>query len=145
MIKIIFLDIDGVLVSYKSACQFGHYRTFLPSSVDALNHILESTGAQIVISSAWRIQHDFNELKAIFSQQGIDSSKIIDTTPRTASRLRGDEIGSWLKTFEGAVKSFIIIDDDSDMTDYPDQLVKTTFEDGLTMAHANMAIKMLSS
>src|SRR3989344_1376879 len=113
MIKIIFLDIDGVLVSYKSACQFGHYRTFLPSSVDALNHILESTGAQIVISSAWRIQHDFNELKAIFSQQGIDSSKIID--------------------------------DDSDMTDYSDQLVKTTFEDGLTMAHANMAIKMLSS
>ena len=145
MTRIIFLDIDGVLVSYKSARQFGHYRTFLPSSVNALNHILESTGAQIVISSAWGIQHGFDELKAIFNQQGIDSSKIIDTTPRTMSRLRGDEIGSWLRTFEDTIESFVIIDDDSDMADYSNRLIKTTFEDGLTMAHADVAIKMLTS
>ncbi len=33
MARIIFLDIDGVLISHKSARQFGHYKSFLPSSV----------------------------------------------------------------------------------------------------------------
>ncbi len=142
MVKIIFLDIDGVLTSLKSANQFGNYKTFLPSSVEALNHILKVSGAQIVISSAWRIGRTIEELRTIFNDQGIDGSKIIGLTPILRDK-RGHDIDSWLKTARLPVKSFVIIDDNSDMEHHIGRLVQTTFEDGLEMSHAEKAIAML--
>ena len=59
--KIIFLDIDGVLCTAKSV---GLLKTnidgrlakqFDPDCVVRLNHITDATGAQIVISSSWRL------------------------------------------------------------------------------------------
>jgi len=143
MARIIFLDIDGVLTSRRSARQFGHYRSFLQSSVEALSYILESTGAQIVISSSWRIGRTLDDLREVFNQQGIDGSRIIDVTP-TSMGVRGHEIDSWLRTTSVPVESFVIIDDNSDMAHHTGRLVRTTFEDGLTVLHAGIVIGLLT-
>ena len=66
--KIIFLDIDGVLnceSAYKNGeCQYkewtwedglpDHYQRFCVRSKDLLNKLIDETGAKIVISSSWR-------------------------------------------------------------------------------------------
>jgi hypothetical protein len=106
-----------------------------------LNYILESTGAQIVISSSWRIGRTLDDLREVFNQQGIDGSRIIDVAP-TSMGVRGHEIDSWLRTTSISVESFVIIDDDSDMAHHTGRLVRTTFEDGLTRLHADMVIRM---
>ena len=50
--KIIFLDIDGVLNQTGNAASL----PFDPNCVMYLNHVIKETGAHIVISSAWRYQ-----------------------------------------------------------------------------------------
>ena len=66
--KIIFLDIDGVLNcenAYKNGeCEYtewvwedgrkDHYQRFCVRSKDLLNKLIDETGAKIVISSSWR-------------------------------------------------------------------------------------------
>jgi histidinol phosphatase-like enzyme len=52
-IKVIFLDLDGVLNVYcEDRDEFGC--TFHSNFVDNLKRIIEKTGAKIVISSSWR-------------------------------------------------------------------------------------------
>jgi hypothetical protein len=55
--KILFLDIDGVMVldphKVKDPGLYGHDPFYKPS-VDALNHIISSTNCETVISSGWR-------------------------------------------------------------------------------------------
>jgi len=67
--KIIFLDIDGVLNcenAYKNGeCQYqgwtwedgrkDHYQRFCVRSKDLLNKLIDETGAKIIISSTWRM------------------------------------------------------------------------------------------
>lgn len=45
--KIIFLDIDGVILP--------HNRSFHRKSAELLQRVVEATGAQIVLSSTWRL------------------------------------------------------------------------------------------
>lgn len=68
MMKIIFLDIDGVLnceSAYRSGeCKYqewiwedgtkDHYQRFCIKSKELLNKLIDETGAKIVISSTWR-------------------------------------------------------------------------------------------
>ena len=42
------------------------------------------------------------------------------------------------------MKSFCILDDESDMNPYMDKLVQTTWKTGMTMEHAEEIIKMLT-
>ena len=49
IMKIIFLDIDGVICTPKTDFRYLDIRC-----VNHLNNIVEDTGAKIVISSSWR-------------------------------------------------------------------------------------------
>lgn len=140
--KIIFLDIDGVLISRKSKRILGDLRTFLPESVGVLKYILEATDARIVISSSWRILKELNQLQEMFTEAGIDGSVVIDITPNVGGT-RGGQIDEWLKNTDLSIESFVIIDDDLDIEPYMSQLIKTSFEFGLEMHHAQQAIQML--
>ena len=77
--KIIFLDIDGVLnceSAYRNGeCQYqewvwedgriDHYQKFCTRSKELLNKLIDETGAKIVISSTWR-QSGIEFMKKIF-------------------------------------------------------------------------------
>jgi len=81
--KIIFLDIDGVLncdMTYPNNREYP-YNHFDPNLVSNLNMITKKTGANIVITSSWRINRTFEELKDILKNAGVTGS-IIGVTER---------------------------------------------------------------
>lgn len=151
--KIIFLDIDGVLNSatfmkkrqqykgiHKTPFQF-HLEQIDVDAVDLLNQIVKTTNAKVVISSTWRIIFSLDELKSLLKTKGFQG-EIIDRTPRMPGSFRGEEISEWLK--KSHVEDFIILDDDADMEPLMDKLVKTTWQNGLEPVHVSEAIYRLS-
>jgi hypothetical protein len=77
--KIIFLDIDGVLnnVYCESRDKFGC--TFHSNFVDNLRSIIDKTGAKIVISSSWRTD-GLDIMKDLWKYRDLPG-EVIDVTP----------------------------------------------------------------
>lgn len=160
--KIIFLDIDGVLVNRKSLMHRPRphpHSNADPDCVAALNRIISATGADIVVSSTWRIGCMLADLRGIINSHFGVVGSVIDKTRRMTTRKlfeghpgmvevsaeRGDEIDYWLRSdHRWPIESFVILDDDDDMGIHKGRLVKTEFEVGLTMADAERAICMLN-
>lgn len=156
---VIFLDIDGVLVTwgslertaFKSPPSGIHAEPHKPC-VEELNRIIRETGAKIVLSSTWRFTFDcaLAVNKFLFPRMGV-IGECIGVTPRGAvnpggvielSTPRGREIAAWLK--ENPTDKFVILDDDSDMEHLMAHLVFTSMREGLTREHADEAIKRLT-
>lgn len=150
--KVIFLDIDGVLNSR-------HYdlnRKASEGNIDTsrlllLKQLLELTGAKIVLTSSWRSHWDPNgeqtdavgkELEENFLRSGIS---LYDKTPEI-NKDRAKEIKAWLEMNPGVV-SFVIIDDQKfGWGDLEPSLIKTDYRigRGLNMRHIEAAINLLS-
>jgi hypothetical protein len=151
--KVIFLDFDGVLNSwrwYKNLALAGRKPSMRPDdqidpkAVSVLNTIIEKTGAKVVVSSTWRIARSVEQLQEILTKYGF-AGQVIGKTPRLGGPRpqRGDEIQVWLDENPG-VERFVIIDDDSDMVHLMNRLVRTDMKKGLTKAHAEEVVKLLS-
>ena len=108
--KVIFLDIDGVL----NSTQTKNPRKFLyivePELVERLKRLVAATGAQVVLSTTWR--YDPVGLLAA-KHHGIPFA---DTTPDFPEKARHDEIRQWIHDHPG-VERFIVIDDEDDDLD----------------------------
>lgn len=134
--KLIFLDIDGVLnnelffksrkekaIKNESRIDF-EVSMFDPRCVDLLNHIVDKTNAYVVISSTWRKGKDVKELENLFDKVGFKGT-IIGKTPwltyagENGTVPRGCEIKHWLDNHPDKDKyldaRYVILDDDSDM------------------------------
>ena len=155
--KVIFLDIDGVLnhtgckEKLKSGCYFvAEYKMAL------LKKLVEETGAKIVLSSSWRIgwfdlengirshnANDFIALREKFAEYGLE---FLGYTPFKSVKGRGEEIDLWLRAWEGEpVESFVILDDMNGryLRPYAGRLVRTSFTTGLLPKHVELAKKIL--
>lgn len=148
--KILFLDFDGVLnhVDWLSTADHAWGSMQLdPSRVALVQAIVDRTDAKIVISSTWRLYHKLDELRTFLAERGF-RGEVIDRTPdlyhQKHDRVRGDEIQDWLDRHP-EVESYVILDDDSDMSTVAHRLVKTTFEEGLTEADVELAVRMLET
>jgi hypothetical protein len=160
--KVIFLDIDGVLNSEKYATEYwdrtgkpgygGHFpKSVKPTlenvlwdaeTVKRLREIVDATQSKIVISSTWRKGFDVPNFKEMFLLYDWDAP-VISITPSLASRNRGEEIKQWIESND--VENYLILDDDSDML--PEQLenfVNTSFWVGLTDDDKEQAITILA-
>jgi hypothetical protein len=137
--KVIFLDIDGVLNTERylrvqaQKCGYKDQATmqynFDPVALDNLKEIIEVTNANIVISSTWRLQKDsseasreWKELIRNFDSIGV-SSRIIGVTPTIKNteslNARWMEIKQWLQdNTDINIEKFVIIDDEWDMGEY---------------------------
>lgn len=139
--KIIFLDVDGVLNSASDIDDIADRPLLL------LKKLMDQTGAKIVVSSSWRIsKHLFAKLKNTLRQYNIE---IKDVTPciRKLDFQRGDEIKMWLKAHNthNEIESFVILDDEADMGEFREtNLVQTTYEKGLQIEHIEKALKILN-
>jgi hypothetical protein len=152
--KVIFLDIDGVLNFNGCRDKIGGLYFVNESKIKLLKQIVDETDAKIVLSSTWRKgwfhrdqgftdgwADDFTALENKLAEYGLT---FISRTPITSEGYRGTEIDMWLKNWKGEeVTNFIIIDDDTDMKPHMDRLVQTSFNSGLLEKHVNKAIKML--
>lgn len=161
--KLIFLDIDGVLNSegfYHSRDFVRRDKEFLndrikayeqnldPRAIDYLNMIINRTDAEIILSSSWRWQNNpqGNENTNIALQNKGLKKRFIDITPRFAGDLRGNEIKAFLEEFEKTheVENYVILDDDVDMLDeQKEHFVNTDWHDGLTFKNAVDAANIL--
>ena len=130
--KVIFLDIDGVLVNRKSLMEAsGIHAKGDESCVAALNRIIGETDANIVVSSTWRTFGPM-KMKDFLHGWGV-RARIIDCTPDLSrqegklyiAKVRGDEIQAWLDSYTRyPVESFVILDDDTDMAPWATGLSK---------------------
>jgi hypothetical protein len=117
--KVIFLDIDGVLNSndwyvYRRdnvpmdsvSAQYPFYE-FDPRAIERLNRIIESTEAKIVVSSSWRHGETVESMQILFDRIQL-KGEIIGLTPSLHCKKpyidsggytipRGCEIDWWLK------------------------------------------------
>lgn len=148
--NVIFLDICGVLAT-GSARKEAYLRTgkphsgsnsaFDPVCMMNLLHIVKKTNAKIIITSTWRQnEEDLTALFNIFKVFGL-YDYIIDFTPILNTE-RGEEIKECLKKYPNA--NYVIIDDNSDMGELKDHLVKVDFDTGLTKELLEEVIKRLT-
>lgn len=154
--KVIFLDIDGVLNNhdsmhraYEKGLDAAGIRGWDRGSVDELKRIVAETGARIVISSTWRLnisdRRSEHAVAAGFEMYGIP--EFTDVTPNFPGKIRGLEIKSWMDNWaEEPIESFVILDDDSDML--PEQMAHfvqpSLFRGGLNKELADKAIEILN-
>jgi hypothetical protein len=150
--RIIFLDIDGVLITpqsgFRGGSKGGLFWYFVPRCLGVLNFILEVVpGSRIVISGSMRkIFNSTEDMIKSLEDRGITPGRIIDRTPSLGqSKCRGREINLWLKDNRDLdIKSFVILDDDNDIDPHMDRWVRTTWLGGLTWYHFESIIKLLN-
>ena len=110
--KVIFLDIDGVLNSdeyldkVKNSDIQGIERDIDVGKVKLLKRAIDETGARVVLSSSWRYTRNARYLKELLANYEIR----VDSTPYIRDE-RGLEIKKWLSENQG-VEDFIILDDE---------------------------------
>lgn len=127
-IKVLFLDIDGVVNCKETFRTGGGAFPLDPYMAFLVGKIQLDTECKVVLSSSWRHHEESVE---IIKQRVVD---LLDITP-TLSSMRGDEVNLWFTSEKhGAkyeVERYAILDDDSDF--YDDQpLFQTNWEIGLT-------------
>lgn len=145
--KVIFLDIDGVLNTYFTTRRIWSFTFVDTRKVLRLRNIVERTGAQLVLSSTWRIADTpmnkmcLDRLKEEFER--VRCPVWVDTTPYLPGAKRQKEIYLWL-ALHPEVDDFIILDDMwQELTWYDDRLVTTNPLKGLNKERAELAIQML--
>lgn len=119
MLKIIFLDFDGVmdtsyydLILHKNGQSendsFG--TVFDPNCVRNLKEIIDKTGADIVVSSSWKYFMTYKDFLDMWEYRGLPGF-VTDVPPTPSTRRnRGDEIDAWLDECKESCK-YVIIDD----------------------------------
>ena len=114
--KVLFLDVDGVINSVRSAVAFDGYpwdvdeeniKQFDHVAITLIRRICRDTNCKIILSSTWRRSVGHKKLA-----DALDLP-VIDSTPTHMDATRGEEIAAWLRKNE--VDKYVIIDDDADM------------------------------
>ncbi len=113
-----FLDFDGVMVTDRhqeqlvvtnSPLRDEYGAKFDPVCVENLRQIINSTDADIVVTSTWKMNLGLDGLQQMWNARGLPG-KVIGGTPDIDPIHRGNEIQAWLDTQTGAVR-YAIIDD----------------------------------
>lgn len=148
--KIVFLDIDGVLCN--RAALMSHQRindmAILDRACVARLDTLCAAGGddvRIVISSSWRKFHSRAEMAEHLELHGLRPAMVhADWRTKVLDGERGDEIAEWLSR-HAEVTEFIILDDDSDMLESQmPRLINPDFEPGFTDADLQSALSLWS-
>lgn len=153
--KIIFLDIDGVLNSraYDRKRNWNEQTDMDETRLQFIKEIVDKTGAKIVLSSTWRkhwdrdinrCDEDGRYINKTFAKFGL---AIYDKTPDLGiTAVRKDEVSKWLQETDEEIESFVIIDDYRyGWGDLSEHFVKTepNFRFGIENDHVEKAINIL--
>lgn len=176
MTKVVFLDVDGVLRpltagGFRAMMVDGEWALraetadFISASLLALRHIIENTGATIVLSSEWRrdlpmregvdnILQEY-EMRPCSSWTPTDLDRDMGTENpfKAFTERRAREISKWVNG-NPQVKQWVVIDD-INMASVDDErkpgtllmsprIVQTHRKIGLTLEQAKAAVRILS-
>ena len=145
MDKLLFLDVDGVLNNLKVLSAGSDYALGC-RQLSLLKLITANTCCEIVLSSTWRLYEDHKEaLRKAFEAHLVPLW--VGETPDLGTRVRRDEILSWLIGYTEPAK-VVILDDDKDamLVNAPERFrdrlfVHTNFDHGLTLDHAESILE----
>lgn len=173
--KVIFLDVDGVLRpltagGFRAMMVDGEWALraetadFISGALLALRHIVENTGAVIIISSEWRRDQPMREgvdnilaeyeMRPCTSWTPTDLQRDMGTDPFKAfTERRAREISQWLSR-NPQVRQWVVLDDiNMSMADeerkpgtllMTPRIVQTHRKVGLTLDQAKAAVRILN-
>ena len=166
--KILFLDVDGVLNSLAYCATRGVPPVQLeavdawhldPAAVLRLNELIEVTGAKVVLSSDWRMAPEkpgMVRTEAALRRRGA-TFRLHDATPVLTMKQRRDRFGAmWQGTYtprgfeiqcwldeHPQVERIAIVDDEPEMEHLMDRLVLTDTAVGLTDEDCSKLVSLL--
>jgi len=157
--KVIFLDIDGVLNS-EEFLKNNQNEMIDRDSVNTLKNIIDKTGAVIVMSSGWRLWFDDNMMPKDGDSQYLydilcefdinlfgktpDFSTEEIRTKKTFSHVKAKEIIAWLSEYEDAYQYVVLDDLNLRNEEINSHLVRTNAQVGITEDDAKRVIDMLN-
>jgi hypothetical protein len=106
-----------------------------PELARRLSEVLRAIGADIVMSSDWRLNRTLEQLRGELRAATIDGT-LVDVTPELAGQPRWREIEAWLRANDVAHEAAVIIDDIYDMGDLAARFVRASPLTGLDEAAA---------
>lgn len=154
MDKIIFLDLDGVLINPFPAWKPDEedqdgYARFNPACTANLRKLLEAyPELRIVVSSSRRVGKSLEEMEVIFAFRGI-KNKIVSKIPEPGEPYlnRAEEIMLYIEQHD--LRHFLIVDDDRSLLqlpgDYAGYLVLTEYRSGFDSESLEKALKIVES
>lgn len=145
--KVIFLDVDGVLNNDFTTTRTKQGAEFVDDYlIERLKRLIDATGATVIMSSSWRYgrtckahHDDFVELLEKLESHGVH---VEDYTPTMNTAHKSVEIKQYLQDHP-EIEKFVVLDDD-EIELYPEQHVETLNRYGLTDENVDDAIKILN-
>ena len=161
--KLLFLDVDGVLNYDMCDARVGVYYGVMPEKVKLLKQIIDATGAKIVLSSTWRrdiivgmpleVQTDpfAIELMSKLQAEGLriyDMTSVEEKDSRRKAQI--EELIHEYRRSGQPVSHWVVLDDDMfdgfDDPDFSPHVVFTNyFDNGLTEKEVAEAIAILNA
>ena len=152
MVKYIFLDFDGVLNTEQYQAQLAidgnptkdeYVPLFDPKTVARLSEIIESTKAEIVVTSSWQNIHSAEILKDMWEKRGLPG--VIRLINRKESEQVSHEqvVNAFIR--ERTFLPFVIFDDDDNYPqEFHQNLIKINPITGISSRDVTAAIEALN-
>ena len=159
--KIIFLDVDGVLNCRGTKARCEGFTGIDKKKVALLKQIINSTDAKVVLSSTWRLgyvksydgydnmQHSKKYLERKLREQDIFVYGVTPDLGRMGY-LRAEEIKAWIMKQSEEITNIVIMDDEDFMWDKHNLTrywVQSSYDDrngGINQEHVDKAIRILN-
>lgn len=131
--KILFLDLDGVLNSKRSAVGLGgrpfdmtpeDRAKFDPCAIGMVRYLQQKLEVEVVLSSTWRDSYYFKDISG-----WLGLEEFVDQTPTRMDEWRGYEIKAWLDEHGADVEKYAILDDIPNMLDEQEPYFVQTNDD----------------
>jgi len=142
--RVVFLDVDGVLVTSRTEhILISRFTAFDADAVREMNRLTETTGAKFVLSSSWRRSERVPSMQRYMRSQGI-AGELIDFTGIRRDSDRRLEILEWLDR-QPEHPDFIIVDDEYEFLELEARRIRTHMTTGFTAEHCDRAIELFHS
>ena len=142
--RLVFLDFDGAILPFDPS---GSGDRGIPSkeAVDNLNSLLQMSGANVVVSSSWRVGRSLSELNALLRTWGVRAN-VVGRTGTDPDDDRCVEILNWIDdhVLDESKMSFVVVDHDLvDLEPIANRVVSPDPKVGISWEDVQCALKLL--
>ena len=140
--KVLFLDIDGVLNRFDLESIGSKVEDDL---IENLVYVIKETGCKIVISSSWKMAPILMDILEENLFPKLPAGCVIGCTPDIVPQVNREvEIKQWLDKHQGEVEKYVIVDDyNFELKSLLEQCVITDALTGFTKENANECVRRL--